>query len=64
VVSLSERKLRVKKPLLRKEGKGFDKEVAVPAYEALVMNSRLGSRIREVLMKGASTRKYEEILPQ
>jgi len=63
-VSLSERKLRVEKPRLRKKGRGFGKEVAVPAYEALVMNSRLGSRILEILMKGVSTRKYKEILPQ
>ena len=64
VVSLSERKLRVEKPRLRKKGKGCGKEVAVPAYEALVTNSRLGSRILEILMKGVSTRKYKEILPQ
>ena len=64
VVSLSERKLRVEKPRLRKKGKGTGKEVAGPAYEALVTNSRLGSRILEILMKGVSTRKYKEILPQ
>ena len=43
VVSLSQRKLRVEKPRLRKKGKGHGKEVAIPAYEAMVMNSRLGS---------------------
>ena len=64
VVSLSERKLRVEKPRLRKKGKGCGKEVMIPAYEALVMNSRLGSRILEILMKGVSTRKYKEILPE
>jgi len=64
VVCLSERKLRVEKPRLRKKGKGTGKEVAIPAYEALVMNSRLGSRILEILMKGVSTRKYKEILPE
>jgi putative transposase len=63
VVSLSERKLRVEKPRLRKKGKGCGKEVAIPAYEALVLNSRLGSRILEILMKGVSTRKYKEVLP-
>jgi len=56
VVSLSQRKLRVEKPRLRKKGKGCGKEVAVPAYEALVMNSLLGRRILEILMKGVSTR--------
>jgi len=64
VVSLSERKLRVEKPRLRKKGRGCGKEVTLPVYEALVMNSRLGSRILEILMKGVSTRKYKEILPQ
>lgn len=64
VVSLSERKLRVEKPRLRKKGKGLGKEVSVPAYEAMVMNSRLGARILEILMKGVSTRKYKEILPE
>ena len=64
VVSLSERKLRVEKPRLRKKGKGPGKEVPIPAYDSLVTNSRLGSRILEILMKGVSTRKYKDILPQ
>ncbi len=64
VVSLCERKLRIEKPRLRKKGKGAGKEVAIPAYEAMVTNSRLGSRILEILMKGVSTRKYKEILPE
>jgi len=63
VVSLSERKLRVEKPRLRKKGPGTGKEVAIPAYEALIMNSQLGSRILSILMKGVSTRNYEPILP-
>ena len=64
VVSLSERRLRVEKPRLRKKGKGPGKEVAIPAYEAMVMNSRLGSRVLEILMRGVSTRKYKGILPE
>jgi putative transposase len=64
VVSLSERKLRIEKPRLRKKGKGAGKEVAIPAYDAMAMNSRLGSRILEILMKGVSTRKYQQILPK
>jgi len=64
VVSLSERKLRIEKPRLRKKGKGTGKEVAIPAYEAMVNNSRLSSRILEILMKGVSTRKYKQILPK
>jgi putative transposase len=64
VVSLSERKWRVEKPRLRKKGKGVSREVTIPAYEAMVMNSRLGWRILEILMNGVSTRKYKDILPQ
>ena len=64
VVSLSQRKLRLEKPRLRKKGPGSGKEVLIPAYEAMVINSRLGSRILDILMKGVSTRNYQSILPQ
>ncbi len=64
VVSLSERKLRVEKPRIRKKGPGSGKEVPIPAYEAMVINSRLGSRILDILMKGVSTRNYKSILPE
>lgn len=63
VVSLSERKLRVEKPRLRRKGQGTGKEVSIPAYEALIMNSQLGPRILSILMKGVSTRNYKSILP-
>lgn len=63
VVPLSERKLRVDKPRLRHKGPGKGKEVAIPAYEALILNSQLGSRILSILMKGVSTRNYKTILP-
>jgi putative transposase len=64
VVSLSERKLRVEKPRIRKKGRGSGKEVPIPAYEAMVLNSTLGSRVLEILMKGVSTRNYKSILPK
>jgi len=63
VVSLSERKLRVEKPHLRRKGPATGKEVSIPAYEAMLINSSLGKRILDILMKGVSTRKYESILP-
>ncbi|MBN1126698.1 MAG: transposase [Sedimentisphaerales bacterium] len=63
VVSLSERKLRIEKPRLRKKGRGTGTEVPIPAYEAMALNSRLTSRILEILMKGVSTRNYKQILP-
>ncbi len=61
---LSERKLRVEKPRLRRKGAGAEKEVAIPAYEALVAHSRLGQRILEILMHGISTRNYRKVLPE
>ena len=64
LVSLSERKLRVEKPRIRKKGRGSGKEVPIPAYEAMVLNSTLGSRVLEILMKGVSTRNYKSILPK
>jgi len=64
VVPLAERKLRVEKPRLRRKGKGRRKEVQIPAYEAMLMNSALGRRILEILMRGVSNRNYREILPQ
>jgi putative transposase len=64
VVALAERKLRVEKPRLRCKGKGRGKEVQIPAYEAMVMNSALGRRILEILMRGVSSRNYRDILPE
>jgi hypothetical protein len=51
VVSLSERKLRIEKPRLRKKGKGAGKEVAVPAYDAMVMNSHLGTGNAQMVVR-------------
>jgi len=63
VVSLAERKVRVARPRLRKKGKGSDKEVAVPAYEAMRKHESLGRRVMEILLSGVSTRKYKQVLP-
>ena len=63
VVSLAERKLRVTKPRLRKQGVGEGGEVAVPAYAAM-RSSRLGERMLEILLSGVSTRRYKDVLPQ
>jgi len=63
-IPLAERKLRVEKPRLRRKGSGTEKEVALPAYEAMLGNARLGRRILEILLHGISTRNYRKVLPQ
>jgi hypothetical protein len=52
-VYLSQRKLPVNKPRLRKKGKGGGKEVAVPAYEAMQDRQGMGARMLELLMCNA-----------
>jgi len=63
VVALSDRKIRVEKPRLRKKGKGSGKEVEIPAYQMMLENTNLGQRMLEILMLGVSTRKYKEVVP-
>ena len=62
-ISLAERKLRVDKPRLRRKGKGANKEVPIPAYEAMLDHAPIGRRMLEILMSGLSTRKYKDVLP-
>lgn len=62
-VLLAERKLRIGKPRLRCKGKGPDKEVPVPAYEAMMTDAPLGQQMLEILMHGISTRRYQRVLP-
>jgi len=62
-ITLAERRLQVTKPRLRTKG-AASKEVAVPAYERLSGDARMGERVRDILVKGVSTRKYEAVLPQ
>jgi transposase-like protein len=62
-VYLSDRKLRVKRPRLRKQGQGKGGEVEVPAYKAMQTRSRLADRMLEILMAGVSTRTYERVIP-
>jgi transposase-like protein len=63
-VCLSERKLRVHRPRLRKKDTGKDGEVPIPAYEAMQRDGRLGSRMLEILLRGVSTRQYRAVLPE
>src|SRR3989440_10231569 len=63
-VCLKERKLRVKRPRLRKKGTKEGGEVPVPAYEAMQADGKLGSRMLEILLRGVSTRQYRAVLPE
>jgi len=63
-VCLKERRLRVKRPRLRKKGQGEAGEVPIPAYEVLRSDKKLGSRMLEILLRGVSTRQYRAVLPE
>ena len=63
-VCLKERKLRVKRPRLRRKGQGADGEVPIPAYEVMRSDQKLGSRMLEILRRGVSTRQYRAVLPE
>ena len=65
-VSLSDRQLKVCKPRLRRKVRrdGEPAEVDIPAYEALRKDRRLADRMLSILMRGVSTRRYSEVLPE
>jgi putative transposase len=62
-VVLAERKLAVKRPRLRSRVRR-GQEVAIPVYERLQAEPRLGERIRDILVRGVSTRQYAQVLPR
>ena len=64
VVALGSQKVRVEKPRLRRKGGGAGAEVPLPAYAALQGDARLGRKVRATLLRGVSTRQYEEVVPE
>ncbi|MGH3883969.1 MAG: transposase [Pseudonocardiaceae bacterium] len=60
-VALSDRKLKVRKPRLRRRGVGAGGEVEIPAY-AHLREDGLGEHVVRLMMKGVSTRHYEPVL--
>jgi transposase-like protein len=60
-VQLADRKVKVKRPRLRHKTEG---EVKIPAYEKLRKDRGLGQHMLGALLRGISTREYQEILPQ
>ena len=63
-VMLSDRKLAVQRPRLRKKGPGMGKEMEIPAYAAMQDQPRLGARMLDILMRGVSTRQYRSVIPE
>jgi putative transposase len=60
-VQLADRQLRVNRPRLRHKMEG---EVKIPAYERLRRDRGLGQHMLGTLLRGISTREYQEVLPQ
>ncbi len=63
-VMLSDRKLCVERPRLRKRGGGEQSEVEIPGYTAMQKEPRLGARMLDILMRGVSTRQYRAVIPE
>jgi len=61
-VMLSDRKLEVERPRLRRKGPR-SQEVEVPAYAAMQNRGTMGARMLEILMRGVSTRNYKAVIP-
>lgn len=64
VVALGGQKVRVSKPRLRRKGGGEGAEVAVPAYAAMQSDAHLRARMLSIVMRGVSTRNYQEVVPE
>jgi transposase-like protein len=62
-VMLSDRKIQVERPRLRRKGRG-GKEVEIPAYTAMQNQSPLGARMLDTLLRGVSTRNYKDVIPE
>jgi transposase-like protein len=63
-VYLSDRKVRVDRPRLRRRAGGEGGEVEVPAYTAMRRPGALADRMLELLMSGVSTRKYKRVIAE
>lgn len=60
-VVLSDRKLKVQKPRLRRRGVGVGGEVEIPAYTQLKRGG-IAEHVVKLMMRGVSTRNYEPTL--
>jgi transposase-like protein len=64
VVALVGQRVRVQKPRLRRKGGGRGAEVAIPAYAAMRDDAGLRERLLSIVMRGVSTRNYQEVVPE
>ncbi len=64
VVALGGQRVRVQKPRLRRKGGGKGAEVGVPAYAAMQSDESLRERMLSIVMRGVSTRNYQDVLPE
>ena len=64
VVAWDGQRVRVQKPRLRRKGGGRGAEVAIPAYAAMQDEAGLRERLLSIVMRGVSTRNYQEVLPK
>src|SRR5215467_12234634 len=60
-IKLADREVKVKRPRLRHKTEG---EVKIPAYEKLRQDQGLQQHMLGALMRGISTREYDEVLPE
>lgn len=63
VVHLQERKIPVTRPRLRRKEGGRGAEMEIPAYREM-QKTDVGTHMLASLLRGVSTRKYEEVLPR
>jgi transposase-like protein len=64
VVALAGRKVPVRKPRLRHRAGGPGAEVTIPAYTAMQNDEGLRERMLSIVMRGVSTRNYQEVVPE
>jgi len=64
VVCLSTQRVRVDKTRLRHKEGGPGAEVPIPAYQALQNDAALAQKLCRLLLRGVSTRHYEDVIPQ
>jgi putative transposase len=60
-LKLADRQVQVKRPRLRHKREG---EVKIPAYEHLRQDRGLSQQMMGALLRGVSTREYDEVLPE